>query len=39
MIRRLLTTTALAATLGTGAQAQTAAEVLDTYTDIAAAKH
>jgi len=39
MIRRLLTTTALAATLGSGAQAQTAAEVLDTYADIAAAAY
>jgi putative iron-regulated protein len=39
MIRRLLTTTALAATLGTGAQAQTATKVLDTYADIAAAAY
>lgn len=39
MIRRLLTTTALAATLGGGAQAQTAAEVLDTYADIAEANY
>jgi putative iron-regulated protein len=39
MIRRLLTTTALAAALGSGAQAQTATDVLDTYADIAAAKY
>ncbi len=39
MIRRLRTTTALAATLGTGAQAQTATKVLDTYADIAAAAY
>ena len=39
MIRRLLTTTALAATLGSGAQAQTASDVLDTYADIAAAAY
>lgn len=39
MIRKLLTTTALAAFLGSGAQAQTAAEVLDTYADIAAAAY
>lgn len=39
MIRRLLTTTALAAGLASGAQAQTAAEVLDTYADIAAAAY
>lgn len=39
MIHRLLATTALAAALGSGAQAQTAADVLDTYADIAAAKY
>ncbi|MGS4944127.1 imelysin family protein [Meridianimarinicoccus sp. RP-17] len=38
MIRTILTTTALAAGLA-AAQAQTAAEVLDTYADIAAAKY
>jgi len=37
MNRKLLATTAIAITLGTGAQAQTAAEVLDTYADIAEA--
>jgi hypothetical protein len=37
MIRGLLTATAVAAALGSGAQAQTAADVLDTYADIAAA--
>lgn len=39
MIHRLLATTALAAALGSSAQAQTAAEVLDTYADIAQAKY
>lgn len=39
MIRNFLTTTALAAALGGGAQAQTATDVLDTYADIAAAKY
>jgi putative iron-regulated protein len=39
MIRRLLTTTAVAAGLVSGAQAQTAADVLDTYADIAAANY
>jgi putative iron-regulated protein len=39
MLRRILTTTALAATLGSGVQAQTAADVLDTYADIAAANY
>lgn len=39
MIRTFLTTTAVAGALATGAQAQTAAEVLDTYADIAAAKY
>jgi len=39
MIRRHLTTTALAAALGSGAQAQTATDVLDTYADIAAANY
>jgi len=37
MNRKLLATTAIVITLGTGAQAQTAAEVLDTYADIAEA--
>ncbi len=39
MIRRLLTSTAVAAALASGAQAQTAADVLDAYADIAAAKY
>jgi putative iron-regulated protein len=39
MIHRLLTTSALAAALATSAQAQSAAEVLDAYADIAAAKY
>ena len=39
MIRTILTTTALAAGLAAAAQAQTAAEVLDTYADIAEAKY
>jgi len=39
MIRILMTTTAVAAGLAGTAQAQTAAEVLDTYADIAAAKY
>jgi putative iron-regulated protein len=39
MIHRLLTTSAVAAALATSAQAQSAAEVLDAYADIAAAKY
>ena len=39
MIRTLMTTTALAVGLAGAAQAQTAAEVLDTYADIAAASY
>jgi putative iron-regulated protein len=39
MIHRLLTTSALAAALATSAQAQSAAEALDAYADIAAAKY
>jgi putative iron-regulated protein len=39
MIRNLLVTTAMVATMAGGAIAQTAAEVLDTYSDIAAANY
>jgi putative iron-regulated protein len=39
MIRNLLVTTAMVATMAGGAIAQTAADVLDTYSDIAAANY